>query len=137
MSAGLDDTCEGTAYVSGRVFAHLEQIQYAASDGKPNVTFADRFLSGAITNPTPALNAGEKLVPAWLAKLRRQPATAGKAHALGQKLSDLRALLDRTRPATGYLPPDQQALFLLGYHHQKAHDAEQARQHRTPTTADT
>src|SRR5699024_12205881 len=99
---------------SGRVFAHLEQIQYAASDGKPNVTFADRFLSGAITNPTPALNAGEKVAPAWLSKLRRRPDTAGTAHVLTRKLTDLRALLDRGQPATGYLPPDQQALFLLG-----------------------
>src|SRR5699024_2182684 len=127
MTAGLDETCEDTAYVSGRVFACLEQIQYAANDGRPNVTFGDRFLSGAITNPTPALNAGERLAPAWLSKLRRNESTAGTAYVLDRKLSDLRALLNRHRPASGYLPPDQQALFLLGYHHQKSHDAAQAR----------
>ncbi|RCW45125.1 CRISPR-associated Csd1 family protein [Halopolyspora algeriensis] len=133
MPAGLDETCQDTAYVSGRIFAHLEQIQYAASDGRPNTTFGDRFLAGAISNPTPALNAGKKLASSWLAKLRRRQATAGKAVALDRKLSELHALLDRNRPATGYLPAEQQALFLLGYHHQKAHDAEQVRQYKSTT----
>ncbi|WP_438388990.1 type I-C CRISPR-associated protein Cas8c/Csd1 [Actinopolyspora saharensis] len=130
MSPGLDENRTDTPYVSGRIFAHLEQIQYHASDGQLNATFGDRFLSSAIGNPTPAILAGEKLANSWLAKLRRRGDTRAKAYALGQKLSELHRLIDSGHSTTGYLSPDQQAMFLLGYHHQKAHDMDQARKHK-------
>ncbi|SDQ77537.1 type I-C CRISPR-associated protein Cas8c/Csd1 [Actinopolyspora saharensis] len=130
MSPGLNEELTDTQYVSGRIFAHLEQIQYHASDGQLNATFGDRFLSSAIGNPNPAILAGEKLATSWLAKLRRREDTKGKAYALEQKLSELRKLIETEHSTTGYLSPDQQAMFLLGYHHQKAHDMDQARKHK-------
>lgn len=130
VSPGLDQDSHDAAYVSGRIFAHLEKIQYYAHDSQLNTTFGDRFLAGAIGNPTPALLAGSKLAPAWLSKMRRRPATRGKAIGLAQELDDLQHRLDHCEPLTGYLPPARQAQFVLGYHQQRAHDAKLRREYQ-------
>ncbi|MGI8313367.1 type I-C CRISPR-associated protein Cas8c/Csd1 [Saccharopolyspora hattusasensis] len=135
MPAGLDETSEDPAYVAGRVFAQYEKIQYAANNDRTNdgdnhtinATFTDRHFSGAISNPHPALMAGSKLLNAWLAKIRRRPSGGGLAHVLAGELDQL---LHKTQVIPNRLRPDEQARFVLGYHHQRAHDAAQRRAHQ-------
>jgi CRISPR-associated protein Csd1 len=108
------------AYLAGRVFAVLEDIQVSAAraegDDAPNVTFADRYFARAVTSPAVALVAGRRDAQAWLKRMgRSRPAFAHKAR---QRLDDL---LDRLTKAGG-VPHGavlaEQAAFILGYHQQ-------------------
>ncbi len=120
LMPGLDPTCTEPCYVAGRLFAEYAQLQYAAAtmDGgnPPNSTFADKNFAGAITNPALAITSGEKQSAAWLSKLRRK----GWDSVHIQALDSLMELLD----SSGSLPlrasVEQQAMFILGYHHQRA-----------------
>ncbi|GAA4850143.1 type I-C CRISPR-associated protein Cas8c/Csd1 [Saccharopolyspora rosea] len=146
MPAGLDETSEDPAYVAGRAFALYERIQYHASaadrakqrsrddnastdtpeEERPkglNATFTDRYFSGAVTNPHTALMAGSRLLSPWLSKIRR----AGKPGLARLLKSELDQVLKRAPSLPRRLTPEQQAQFVLGYHHQCAHDADQRR----------
>lgn len=110
------------AYLAGRIFAVLEDIQLsaarAAGDDAPNVTFTDRYFARAVTSPAVALVAGRRDARAWLKKLRRdRPAWAGAAEG---RLDDL---FDQIAVAGG-IPHGavlaDQAAFILGYHQQRA-----------------
>jgi CRISPR-associated protein Csd1 len=110
------------AYLAGRVFAALEDIQLsaarAAGDQAPNVTFADRYFARAITSPAVALVAGRRDARAWLKRLRRdQPSWAGQAE---RHLDELFSqLADAGGIPHGAVLADQ-AAFILGYHQQRA-----------------
>ncbi|MCX2949001.1 type I-C CRISPR-associated protein Cas8c/Csd1 [Lentzea sp. NEAU-D7] len=116
---GLDESNTDPAYVAGRVFAALDALQYDAFDGKLNTTYANRYLAGAITNPRAALLAGSKLADAWLRKFRGPRKGTGVNHS--RELTALFGLLDAANGIPYRTTPAQQAMFLLGYHHQRAH----------------
>ncbi|MFF4772552.1 type I-C CRISPR-associated protein Cas8c/Csd1 [Microtetraspora fusca] len=110
------------AYLAGRIFAVLEDIQLSAvragGDQAPNVTFTDRYFSRAVTSPAVALVAGRRDARAWLKRMRRdKPAWAYRAE---ERLDDLFAQL----AAAGGIPHGavlaDQAAFILGYHQQRA-----------------
>ncbi|WP_246538758.1 type I-C CRISPR-associated protein Cas8c/Csd1 [Saccharopolyspora endophytica] len=145
MPPGLDEQRTDPAYIAGRAFAVYEAIQLASVDSrnpsrnepdgagesgngrkKLNATFKDRHFSGAVSNPRPALTAASKLAPGWLGVIRRSK-WSGLAFTLEGKLSAVLALADEI---PGRLNPKQQAEFILGYHHQHAHDAQQRRERR-------
>jgi len=140
---GLDPNCTDPAYVSGRIFATLEATQRAAfpRDDQPNTTFYDRYFAGAISNPRIATIQGSQLRAAWSRKIRtsaeqeRTPAAREKrravAGALDRRFIDLLDLLDAT-PLPARISTEQQSMFILGYHHQRAHDLAQARAGRAP-----
>ncbi|MGH8883348.1 MAG: type I-C CRISPR-associated protein Cas8c/Csd1, partial [Stackebrandtia sp.] len=124
----LDPTNTHPAYVAGRAFAVLESIQYTAfselaSDGtrkRLNASFADRYFAGAIANPRAALVSGRRDAGAWLRRLRRDK--HGAAVNLEKELNEVFDNFegdDRNIPASTSL--NDQALFLVGYHHQRAH----------------
>jgi len=131
---GLDPDNRDPAYLAGRIFAVLEQIQYrsnapgkAQKNGtgeKPeqakqvNTSFTDRYFGGAIANPRIALIQGQQLAQAWLKKLNRtQPGTAS---ALRQQLTELFNCFDATAGLPGQADLSHQAAFILGYHQQRA-----------------
>lgn len=117
---GLDPTNTTPCYVLGRLFAAYEALQIAAAhaDGgnTPNATFADKLLAGAISSPRLVLSAGEKQSAAWLGKLRR----SGRDRFHRRDIDAIIDLLgsEATVPARATL--EEQALFVLGYHHQRA-----------------
>ncbi len=121
---GLDPDDLTPSYLAGRLFATYESIQYATTrasgQDRLNTTFADRYLAGAITNPRGALIQGQQLSSAWLKKLARS--RPGPANALSRRLT---ALVNKFNASDG-LPSradmHSQALFILGYHHQRASD---------------
>jgi CRISPR-associated protein Csd1 len=110
------------AYVAGRIFAVLEDIQLsaarAAGDDAPNVTFTDRYFARAVTSPAVALVAGRRDARAWLKKLRRDRPTW--AMAAERRLDDLfdQIASDGGIPHGAVLA--DQAAFILGYHQQRA-----------------
>lgn len=110
------------AYLAGRIFAALEDIQLSAAraegDEAPNVTFADRYFARAVTSPAVALVAGRRDAQAWLKRLkRRRPAFAEIARQrLDQLVSEL---YDAGGMPQGVILADQ-AAFILGYHQQWA-----------------
>lgn len=121
LMPGLDPSCADPCYVAGRLFAEYAQIQYAAAtmdEGKaPNSTFADKNFAGAISNPAIAIAAGEKQAAGWLSKLRRK----GWDGPHIRTLDSLVDLLDPAVPLPTRATIEQQSMFVLGYHHQRAH----------------
>ncbi|MGH3886565.1 MAG: type I-C CRISPR-associated protein Cas8c/Csd1 [Pseudonocardiaceae bacterium] len=115
----LDPTNTNPSYVAGRLFAALEQLQYDASEGKLNTTYADRFFAGAVTNPRAAIVNGRRDANAWLRKLRRTKRGAAVNH--DKRLDELFRLLDVGAGLPARTTLFQQSMFLLGYHHQRAH----------------
>jgi CRISPR-associated protein Csd1 len=110
------------AYLAGRIFAVLEDLQrYAAfvRGGEPlNVTFSDRYFARAVTSPAVALVAGRKDARAWLKRLRRD--RPGAVSRYEQQLDDLFAQLDDAGGMPHGAILADQAAFILGYHHQRA-----------------
>ncbi|MFC4375551.1 type I-C CRISPR-associated protein Cas8c/Csd1 [Nocardia halotolerans] len=96
----LDPLCTEPAYLAGRLFAVMENLQYRAHNpprknntdagddqlsesgsdrSGVNATFGDRYLRSAVMSPKPALIQGFRLSTAWVAKIRRRD---GDAHAI-------------------------------------------------------
>ncbi|WP_214107287.1 type I-C CRISPR-associated protein Cas8c/Csd1 [Acrocarpospora catenulata] len=110
------------AYLSGRIFAVLEDIQLSAAraegDEPPNTTFADKYWGRATTSPALVLLAGSKNSRAWLKRMRRKK--PGWASAVGGRLDDLvRQLAEAGGPPHTTNLADKSA-FILGYHQQRA-----------------
>lgn len=119
----LDPHQHEPSYLSGRIFAVLEDLQKTSNRVRGNpplaVTFADRYFGRGITSPAVVLVTGRRTARAWLKVLRRKrPAWA---EAIEQNLDDLYGRLD----AAGGMPHGtvlaEKSAFILGYHHQRAH----------------
>lgn len=143
--AGLDPDNRDPAYLAGRIFAVLEQIQQRSSEsgqarknvGEPrknadeaarkkqvNTSFTDRYFGGAVANPRIALIQGQQLAQAWLKKLNRTQPHA--ASALRRQLTDLFDGFEATAGLPGQADLARQATFILGYHQQRAESRRRA-----------
>ncbi len=114
MNERLDFENRKPAYLSGRIFAVLEQIQQAALGKDLNAGIRDRFFSFASTTPSPAFGRLMKLSQNHLSKLRSEK--PGYAVNLDKELQDLCVLLPDF-PVS--LSLEEQGQFALGYYHQK------------------
>lgn len=118
----LNTDNQDPAYLCGRVFAELEDLQravtYVRGGEQLNVTFADRYFARAVTSPAVALVAGRRDARAWLKRLRRERPSWTAAYE--RRLDELFAEI----AAAGGIPHGavlaQQAAFILGYHQQRA-----------------
>jgi CRISPR-associated protein Csd1 len=122
----LDPTNTRPAYLCGRLLAELEVIQReSARPSKLNTTLVDRYFGAAST--TPATVFGILLTSAskaHLPKLRKsRPAVCA---ALQRRLEEIMALLTGPAPFPSTLALADQALFSLGYYHQRAQDRRDA-----------
>ena len=104
------------AYLCGRLLAVLEEVQRAAQ-GKINTTLVDRFFGAASTAPASVFGNLLGDAQPHLAKLRRT--RPGVYQALQQRLEAVMVNLPAFPPT---LTLKDQALFSLGYYHQRAHD---------------
>lgn len=137
----LDTTNTSPAYVSGRIFAVLEALQYRAlrnpeTKKGPNTTIADRFLSAAKTRPLPTLTSLLNRANGHLRRLRNSsdPKDNGAAVAFDKRLQELHGLLEAPLPK--HLGLEDQGWFVLGYYQQKAADREAARNKQNSQTDD-
>ncbi|MGI5917606.1 MAG: type I-C CRISPR-associated protein Cas8c/Csd1 [Anaerolineae bacterium] len=117
----LDNTNRTPPYLCGRLLAVLERAQALAIPGA-NATLVDRFYGTASTAPATVFGSLMQNAQAHLGKLRRD--RPGSYHRLQGELEDILADLPAF-PRT--LSLDEQALFALGYYHQRAHSRAMAR----------
>jgi CRISPR-associated protein Csd1 len=110
------------AYLCGRLLCVLEAAQRAAL-GKVNATLVDRFYGTASSAPASVFGTLLKEAQAHLSKLRKN--RSGTYAALTQRLEEIMAPLEGGFPRT--LTLKEQALFALGYYHQRAADRAQAK----------
>lgn len=117
----LDDTNRTPPYLCGRLLAVLERAQGLAIPGA-KATLVDRFYGTASTAPATVFGSLMQGAQAHLGKLRRD--RPGSYHRLQGELEGI--LIDLPAfPRT--LTLDEQALFALGYYHQRAHNRAMAR----------
>jgi len=120
----LDMSSTEPGYLCGRLLAELEQAQRAASPGV-KATIVDRYYGTACTAPGTVFGTLVQTAQAHLGKLKRDnpPAYFGIQSTIEDILAGLSAF-----PKT--LTMDEQALFALGYYHQRAHNRAQALAHK-------
>jgi CRISPR-associated protein Csd1 len=109
------------AYLCGRLFAELEAVQRAAL-GDVGAGIVDRYYGTASSAPATVFGRLVRGAQPHLGKLRRE--RPGAYRALDGRLQDILASLDAFPPT---LTLEQQALFALGYYHQRAADRHAAR----------
>lgn len=118
LDMALEKQNDNIAYLAGRLFAVLEQIQQASLGKGVNATIRDRFYASASTRPNMVMGRLIALSNHHLSKLRKEK--PGLAVNLEKLLGEIFALIPAeapTFPATFSL--DEQSLFAVGYYHQK------------------
>lgn len=116
----LNTTSTEPGYVCGRIMAMLEAIQRKAMP-KVNTTITDKYLTTAVVSPRAALTRLRIGARPHLRTIARTSEPAAKA--MENRMREAFDLLDAL-PA--HLNAEQQALFILGYEHQRAHSARAA-----------
>lgn len=118
LHMALDKQNDNIAYLAGRLFAVLEQIQQASLGKGVNATIRDRFFASASTRPNTVLGRLISLSNHHLSKLRKEkPRLAITFEKLLGEIFDLIPASVPTFPAT--LSLDEQSIFAVGYYHQK------------------
>jgi len=112
----LDVNNSNPAYLCGRLLAVLESAQRQAIP-TAGATIIDRFYGSASSAPATVFGSLLRGAQAHLSKLQRD--RRGAYHAIQQRLEEVLAGLD-SFPRT--LSLDEQAVFALGYYHQRAAD---------------
>jgi CRISPR-associated protein Csd1 len=111
------------AYHCGRLLAVLEAIQRLSADGQLNTTLVDRFYGTASSAPASVFGTLIRGAQPHIAKLRKNK--PGLAFRLEQELEEVASAISQF-PAI--LTVKQQALFALGYYHQRAADKARAKE---------
>jgi len=127
----LDKGREEPAYLSGRLFAVRESLQYRAL-GNVNASITDRYFERASANPASVEHALSALEQQHLRTLRRI-APRGVEIVFSKRIGDLH---DRCGAAPGRLTTEGQALWIAGYYQQRQENFRSADEH-TPQTEST
>ena len=123
----LDPDHPDPAYHCGRLLAALESAQRAAMPGV-NATIVDRFYGAASSAPATVFGKLIHGTQHHLAKLAK-PTRVAIERRIGETCEHIDDF-----PRT--LNLEQQALFALGYYHQRSHDIAQAKERKAARTAD-
>jgi CRISPR-associated protein Csd1 len=119
MKQHLDEGRRSPAYLSGRLFAVRESLQYAAS-GDVNASIVDRFFSRASENPASVEHSLAALEKQHLKAVERKRGK-GVATALDKRITELHDLLGADG-APGRLSDTGSAEWIAGYYQQRQHD---------------
>lgn len=109
---GLNEGCEESAYVLGRLFAVLETIQKDANSGI-NTTIRDRYFNSACATPASVFPTLIKLKNSHIKKLERE---SGGTKIYYEKI--LTELMGKIEKFPRRLSLEEQGKFMLGYYHQ-------------------
>ena len=107
---GLNEASNDTAYVLGRTFSVLEQIQQKANP-EINATIKDRYFNAACATPGTIFPILMKLKNSHMKKIKEEGARIN----FEKLLTDLLGRLEFYPPR---LSLDAQGMFILGYYHQ-------------------
>lgn len=119
----LDLTNNAPAYLAGRLFFILEDIQKQAIGYEINSSIADRYFSRAASDPTVVF--GELLVKANY-HLRKLERSNGRSHFARKEIEAILELLPQEiispKDTLGQAKQgfDDESLFAVGYYHQGA-----------------
>jgi len=111
------------AYLCGRLLAELEAVQRVAIPGI-KATLVDRYFGTASSAPATVFGTLLRNVQSHLAKLRKE--REGAYYGFQNRIEEIMENLS-SFPAT--LSLKEQALFSLGYYHQRAYDRAEAKKH--------
>lgn len=114
----LDPECKESGYLLGRLFAVYEQIQVAALGRNVNATIKDKFYGSAASQPRKIFHMLESGSANHLSKIGKQKPglKINMEKAVG---SIMEAMSPDNDPFPASLPDKSQALFGLGYYHQR------------------
>ncbi len=113
-SVGLNTETNNQAYLLGRMFSLLENIQETSTGGQLNTTIKDQYLNSMCSTPALVMAQLLKLKESHMKKLRRDK--PGLAITLDQQLMEIIYRLEIQIPRQ--LSLEEQAVFMLGYYHQ-------------------
>lgn len=115
----LDPANTNKGYMLGRLFAVYEEVQRAALGGNVNATIKDKFYGAASATPQKVYRTLDAGSQNHFSKLRK--ASPGRAVNLEKLLTSITDLMDPgDDPIPASLNSAEQALFGLGYYHQRS-----------------
>lgn len=109
----VNDNCRDMAYVLGRLFSVLENVQQNANPGV-NATIKDRYFNSACATPASVFPILLKLANSHLAKIDT-PFQIAFNKKIGHLLS-LIVMPDEGSPIPNRLSLEEQGAFVLGYY---------------------
>lgn len=114
----LDPENRNKGYLLGRLFAVYEQIQTAALGAKVNATIKDKFYGSASAQPRKVYRALDSGSVNHLSKVGKQK--PGYKVVLEKHVSAIMEMMEPgSDPFPASLAAEEQALFGLGYYHQR------------------
>lgn len=117
LSMALDPTQTNKAYLAGRLFALLENIQRCAL-GDIKRTIRDSYYGAASTTPRTVFGRLDALSKAHLSKLRKEH--PGRALYRERLLGEIYGLFPGSAPEfPTHFTLDDQSIFAVGYYHQR------------------
>ncbi|NGM47824.1 type I-C CRISPR-associated protein Cas8c/Csd1 [Rhodobacter sp. SGA-6-6] len=115
----LDPANTNKGYILGRLFAVYEEVQRAALGGNVNATIKDKFYGSASATPQKVFPALKKNSVPHFSKLSKQ--NKGRAVNLDKLIMEITDLMEPgDDPIPASLPTADQALFGIGYYHQRS-----------------
>lgn len=119
VPVAFDPENRNKGYVLGRLFAAYEQIQSAALGPKVNATVRDKFYGAASAQPRKVFAFLNSASTNHLAKLGKQK--PGYRVILERTVADIMALMQPGGdPFPASFSAEEQALFGVGYYHQRS-----------------
>ena len=110
------------AYNCGRLLAQLEQLQRTAIPGV-KATIVDRYYGAASSTPASVFGTLMRGHTAHIGKVRKE--RPGVGAAIQDRIGEITEKIGPTFPST--LTMRDQAVFALGYYHQRAQNRADAR----------
>jgi CRISPR-associated protein Csd1 len=119
VPVALDSANTDKGYILGRLFAVYEELQRAALGGHINATIKDKFYGAASASPQKVFRALDAGAQNHFSKLKKQ--SPGRAVNLEKLLMSITDLMEPDGdPIPAALVPAEQALFGIGYYHQRS-----------------
>jgi CRISPR-associated protein Csd1 len=118
VPVALDPTCTDQGYLLGRLFALYERVQTAALGYDVNATIKDKYYGAASAQPRKVFHLLESGSANHLSKIGKQK--PGLKVSLEKQIAAIMDLMEPGKdPFPASLPDKSQALFGLGYYHQR------------------
>jgi CRISPR-associated protein Csd1 len=115
----LDPDCTDKGYLLGRLFAAYEQAQTAALGRNVNATIKDKFYGAASATPRKVFSLLDRNSANHLSKVGRE--RPGQRVNLERLIGGIMGMMDPSDdPFPASLNAEEQALFGLGYYHQRS-----------------
>lgn len=118
----LDKDNLNDAYLCGRLFSVIEQIQMKAVPGIKS-TVVDRYYGTASASPASVFGNLMRKAQYHLAKLRKEEGKKGAYYGLQRELEEI---ISHINEFPAYLTLKDQGLFALGYYQQKSYSRSEA-----------